>query len=322
MLPLTKKKTQTDAVTGILLVSKPEGMTSHDVVDRVRRITSQRRVGHAGTLDPLAGGLLVVCLGRATKVTNYLAGHQKSYRAVVRLGVTSDTYDREGLQEPSTPADTSGITRDKIEAVLESFRGTFSQKVPAYSAVHVNGQRLHKMARRGQDVEVPSREVTISALSLVGFDNPELTLDVTCSKGTYIRSLAHDIGQQLGCGAYLQELTRTATDNLTLSNALSLEDIESRWTSQQLRDDLLTIGEALNLPAIVVGDEGQLAVVNGRLLTGRFVSHIRGSFLNDDDVVVKNAGGEALAVGKALINSVDLESAAEDAVIKYARVLA
>jgi len=321
MLPLTNKKKQAELVSGILLVNKATGMTSHDVVDKVRRITGQRQVGHAGTLDPLASGLLVVCLGKATKVTNYLAGREKSYRAVVRLGRTSNTYDSEGLDESPAAVNVAGITRDRIDAVLDTFRGSIEQQVPLYSAVHVDGQRLHEKARRGEHVEAPSRTVTISSLTVVEYNSPDLTIDVTCSKGTYIRSLAHDIGQALGCGAYLHDLRRTAADNLTIGDALTLEDIASRWTSQQLRDDLLSIGEALRLPALIVDEDGFEAVSNGKEFKGRFAIRTEGTFVASDVVVIKNDRGKVLAIGTALVNSDAFDAEADRTVFKYARVL-
>ncbi len=321
MQPLTNKKTHTDFVSGILLVNKPIGLTSHDVVDRIRHITGQRQVGHAGTLDPLAGGLLVVCLGKATKVSQYLAGHEKTYRAVVRLGRTSSTYDREGLDDSATGGDVSDINRNQIEAVLEAFRGTIEQKVPQYSAVHVDGRRLHRAARRGEELTIPSRKVTILSLTVIDYHSPDLTLDVTCSKGTYIRSLAHDIGGALGCGAYLHELLRTACGDMNLQDALTLEEVESRWQAQKLCDDLHPIGEALQLPALIVEEEGQQVVANGGDFKGSCIVEIRGSFTKGDTTVIENRKRAVLAIGSALIDSDDLILSTDQRVLKYARVL-
>ena len=318
MQPLIHKKTQTDFVSGILLVNKPVGLTSHDVV---RAIVDQQQVGHAGTLDPLASGLLVLCLGKATKVSKYLAGHQKTYRAKIRLGLSSSTYDREGLDASAVAVDVSGITSARIEAVLATFRGTIEQRVPLYSAVHVEGERLHTRARRGQKTEIPKRDVTISALSVVNYDSPHLTLDLTCSKGTYIRSLAHDIGQTLGCGAYLHELCRTAAGDLTLNDALTLETIESRWRSQRLGDDLLSINDALHLPAVVVDEEGQEVVVHGRDFKADYSVGTKGTFSSGDTIVIENRRGKVLAIGTALADSGSLGSGTARKVLKYERVL-
>ena len=320
-MPLTKKKIVTEIVSGVLLVNKPVGMTSHDVVDRIRRITGQRRIGHAGTLDPLASGLLVVCLGSATKISRYLTVHEKSYRGTVRLGQSSKTYDREGIDPNCATVDVPQFQISDIEAVLDRFRGTFQQQVPAFSAVSVAGKRLHELARKGEEVATPTREVTISELRVTKYNHPDITLEITCSKGTYIRSLAHDIGQSLGCGAYLESLSRTSAGRLRLGKSLSLDEVEARWSTQRLRDDLLTIGEALELPALVVSESGNEAVSCGKDLQGRYVDTIEDSFETGEVVLVRAANRTVLAVGEALCNSDTVTAGANQTVFKYARVL-
>ncbi|MCX7682873.1 MAG: tRNA pseudouridine(55) synthase TruB [Anaerolineae bacterium] len=216
---------------GILNLNKPAGMTSHDLVDRVRALTGIRRVGHAGTLDPMATGVLLVCVGQATRVAEYLMEGQKVYRARVHLGVTTDTYDAEGQVVAEKPVT---VGRDQVEAALAQFRGPVLQLPPMYSALKYHGIPLHRLARRGIAVERAPRQVVIYHLELSGWEPPYCTLEVTCSGGTYVRVLAHDLGQLLGCGAHLAGLTRLASGDFTIEDAVSIEEfaqmaVEGRW---------------------------------------------------------------------------------------------
>ncbi|MCP4542559.1 MAG: tRNA pseudouridine(55) synthase TruB [Chloroflexi bacterium] len=243
---------------GILNLNKPPGPTSHDIVGRVRALTGIRRVGHTGTLDPLADGVLVVCVGRATRVVEYLMAGQKVYRARVRLGITTDTYDAEGQVVAEVPGilDMSG---DQVEVVLDQFRGTITQVPPAYSAIKHKGTSLHRLARQGVEVEEilrsKARQVDIFRLELIAWNPPECVLEVTCSPGTYIRSLAHDLGKTLGCGAHLIGLTRTASGKFRLEDTLTLKTLaqaadEGRWSDLlQPMDAVLTHFPALYLDA-------------------------------------------------------------------------
>jgi tRNA pseudouridine55 synthase len=221
---------------GILNLNKPGGLTSHDVVDRVRELTGTRRVGHAGTLDPLATGVLLVCIGRATRVAEYLMAGQKVYRAHVRLGIATDTYDAEGQVVAERPVE---VGREQVEAMLAHFRGLIHQMPPMYSALKHRGTPLHRLARRGveaEDLSLQARQVEVSRLELIAWEPPACTLEVTCSPGTYVRSLAHDLGQALGCGAHLTALTRLASGDFRLEDALTLEEFaqavtDARWSS-------------------------------------------------------------------------------------------
>ena len=208
---------------GLLNIDKPAGITSHDVVARVRRVAGVRRVGHAGTLDPLATGVLLVGVGPATRLIEYLVGQTKTYEAEVRLGQATNTYDAEGEVVAERPF--SHITLAAITQTLDPFRGRIEQKPPIYSAIKKDGQPLYKLARQGIEVDVPTRQVTIYTLDLLGWDAPFLHLRVTCSAGTYIRSLAHDLGQVLGCGGHLTALRRTAIGSFTVETAVSLPDL-------------------------------------------------------------------------------------------------
>lgn len=209
---------------GILNINKPQGLTSHDVVARVRRITGQKKAGHAGTLDPLATGVLPVVLGKATRLVEYLADADKAYRATLILGATTDTYDREGTIMPTPGAVMPSL--NVVEEALKAFRGEIEQLPPMHSAIKVGGKKLYELARSGAEIERETRQVTISALHLEAYDPPTLRISVECSKGTYIRSLAYDLGIALGTGAYLNELIRTRHGPFTIESAITLEDLE------------------------------------------------------------------------------------------------
>jgi tRNA pseudouridine55 synthase len=210
---------------GLLLIDKPEGPTSHDVVDRIRRITGLRAVGHAGTLDPFASGLLLLGLGKATKRLNEFVGSEKEYDTTLTLGSVSDTYDRMG--EIVVVASTHIPDRTKIIETLNTFQPGYEQKAPIYSAKKIQGKKLYELARAGEATEEmrPSKYVELSELCLLEYTWPHLSLRVHCSSGTYIRSLGHDIGQALGTGGYLQTLRRTKIGTLLVSNALPLHDL-------------------------------------------------------------------------------------------------
>jgi tRNA pseudouridine55 synthase len=207
---------------GFLNIDKPAGMTSHDVVARVRRLARQKRVGHAGTLDPAATGVLVVALGAATRLIEYVQeATSKRYTATVELGTTTATDDAEG--EVLTTSPVPALDRAAIELALDQFRGPIMQVPPMYSALHHQGQRLHELARAGVVLDLPARPVTIERLELLAWDTPRLVLDMTCSKGTYVRALARDLGAALGCGAHLAALRRTAVGTFVIDDAVPLD---------------------------------------------------------------------------------------------------
>jgi len=249
---------------GILNLDKPRGPTSHDVVCRVRALTGVRRVGHAGTLDPLATGVLLVCIGQATRVSEYLMGGQKAYRARVRLGVATDTYDAEG--QVVAEADVTA-SREQVEAALALLRGPIVQVPPAYSAIKHEGAPLHRLARRGvaaeQILRSKARQVEIVRLELTAWEPPDCTLETTCSPGTYVRSLVHDLGQALGCGAHLSGLTRLASGRFRLEDAVTLEELAQaadRWP------DLLHPMDSalLHFPALYLNTDAAKRICSGQ----------------------------------------------------------
>jgi tRNA pseudouridine55 synthase len=207
-------------VNGILNLNKPQGWTSHDVVDRVRRLTGIRKVGHAGTLDPMATGVLLVCLGRATRIAEYLMAGRKRYRATLRLGIRTDSHDADGEITATAPVT---VDRERVARALDAFRGPIEQVPPMVSAVKRQGQPLYKLARQGVRVERAPRSVEVNELVLNAWNPPSLDLEITCSPGTYVRALARDLGDELGCGAHLTALVRLASGDFELEDAIPLE---------------------------------------------------------------------------------------------------
>lgn len=207
-----------------LIIDKPKGITSFDVIRKLRKITSIRKIGHAGTLDPLATGVLILAFGKTTKRLKYLIGLDKEYEAAIKFGAVSDTYDREGkieeMEEVEKPDE------KQIKEVLRNFTGKIKQMPPKYSALKVNGKKACDVMRKGGDIELKPRNIEIYKIDFLDYKWPILKIRVSCSTGTYIRSLAHDIGQKLGCGAYLNELRRTKVGKFTLDQAIGLDDEE------------------------------------------------------------------------------------------------
>src|SRR6266487_4676568 len=208
---------------GILNINKPTGMTSHDTVAKIRKILKQKRVGHAGTLDPAASGVLPICIGQGTRVAEYLSESGKAYQADIVFGIVTDTYDSEG--SVIRTANTSDLTLSRIEEILPQFLGTQMQQPPRFSAIKIQGQPAYKRARAGEELSLAARPITITSLEILAWDNPRLTLAVICSKGTYIRSLAYDLGERLGCGAHLTSLIRTPSGPFALSDSITLEQL-------------------------------------------------------------------------------------------------
>jgi len=249
-------------VNGVLLIDKPTGPTSFDVVRAVRRAFDQRKVGHAGTLDPLASGLLVVCLGQGTKLVPYLMDGDKRYSATVRLGFETDTDD--ALGEPMEEAPVPELSADQITTALARFRGAIEQVPPVYSALKSGGEPLHRKARRGERVAPEPRTITIHELEMVRFANDEIDLEVCCSKGTYVRSLARDLGRALGTRAHLRSLRRTASSGFEVDDALTLKELERIAEPADPTDRIIPLADALPaFPAVTLGADDLPRVLNG-----------------------------------------------------------
>ena len=246
------------AMNGLLLVDKPTGMTSHDVVARVRKVGKTKKVGHTGTLDPGATGLLVLCIGAATRLSDYLTGMEKVYTGEMTFGLVSDSYDADGkvLEEHEVPE----ITEEELRACMEKYTGTFDQIPPMVSAVKVGGQRLYKLARKGEEVERPSREVTVFDFTLDALELPKARFTLSCTSGTYVRSLCHDIGKDFGCGAILSSLRRTEVGNFDIADAVPLDALTEPG---DVEERLIPMGEALDLPVAVLNGDGLRLVLSG-----------------------------------------------------------
>jgi len=251
---------------GLLIVDKPAGPTSHDVVSRMRRLLREKRIGHCGTLDPAATGVLLLVVGRATRLSQFLSASDKAYEAVVRLGFATDTGDAEG--QPVGPVSRAPLpSKAAIESALEEFRGTFLQQPPAYSAKKIDGTRSYKLAR-SQPVlpALPAlASVTAHAIDIVSLDGDSVTLRVECSAGFYVRSLAHDLGQRLGIGGHLAALRRTRSGDFTIDQSTSLEAIER--DPQLAVDAMIPLAEMLPaFASVTLTAEGVLRAVHGREL--------------------------------------------------------
>jgi tRNA pseudouridine55 synthase len=250
---------------GILNINKPSGITSFGVVARVKRLTGERHVGHAGTLDPNATGVLPVFLGKATRVVEFLMENHKTYRADIELGTATDTYDESG--KVVYQGDASKITKDKVEQALAAFRGEIEQIPPMYSALKFQGQPLYRLARAGTNIERKSRAVKIYRLELISWHQPLVTLEVECSKGTYIRSLANDLGEALGCGAHLKSLIRTSYGLFNVNEAISLEQLEEACKRGDWQKHLYPTDSVLqDINRITVNEGEEASIKTGSLL--------------------------------------------------------
>jgi tRNA pseudouridine55 synthase len=247
---------------GILNINKPRGKASFAMVSLVRRLTGERRVGHAGTLDPLASGVLPVCIGQATRVVDYMMDATKVYRAEIEFGAVTDTYDAEG--KVLERRDAAAVTREQVREALEAFRGDLLQTAPSYSALKQGGTPMYKLARAGVAVTPRKRHVRIDRIELVDWRSPVATVEVECGKGTYIRSLAHDLGQSLGCGAFLKDLMRLRVGIFAIDDAVTPEELEHAFDVGYWESLLHPLDSVLTgLPAVVVGEQDARAVCSG-----------------------------------------------------------
>lgn len=278
-------------MTGILLVDKPSGMTSHDVVDHIRRAAGIRRVGHTGTLDPAATGLLVLCLGAATRLSEHLTGLDKVYEGIMRLGVVTDSHDLDGKIVAENPVPDFSI--GDIRHACEPFTGDIMQIPPMVSAVKVGGERLYKMARHGEVVERTPRPVTVREFAVLGYTRPDAAIRVRCTRGTYVRSLCHDVGQALGCGGALASLRRTSVGQYSVQNAATVDALTDR---SDVENRLLAMDNALDLPTVFVRSRSRAAVASGSPLGVDDV--VGGCPVREGWVQIKLESGKLLALGQ------------------------
>lgn len=252
-------------MNGIIVLDKPPEKSSHDMVYAIRRLSGEKRVGHAGTLDPLATGVLVICVGNAVRLSEYLIEHDKTYRARVRLGVETDTFDATGK---ITSTQSVNVSRRQVEDALASFVGNISQVPPSHSAVQRDGVRAYKLARQGVAVEMKPRSVEIYSIRPLEFDGTEAEFEVQCSKGTYIRSLAHDLGTNLGTGAHLTGLRRLASGDFTIEQSVTIDTLTEAAGKGEIAKYLLPMDRAVSqFDAVTLDLEGARRVVSGQYVS-------------------------------------------------------
>jgi tRNA pseudouridine55 synthase len=296
-------KTKAREISGVLNINKSGGMTSHDVVDVVRRLYHVRKVGHTGTLDPRGTGVLPICVGRATKIAQFLTAADKEYEMVIRLGVTTDTQDADGkvIDEAEVR-----VTREGVEAALGSFRGEIQQIPPLFSAKRVRGERLYKVARRGEDVPREPVTVQMYAIRLTAFDSPFVTLSVHCSKGTYARTLADDLGKMLGCGAHLYSLVRVRAGRFELKDALTLHELTALVDAGKGDDPLIPVEEALDhLPAVRVLPEASRLILHGSPVTAQQVVSVPPDVAKGTLIRVLGFRRQLLSLATATVDAAD-----------------
>ena len=255
-------------IDGIINVRKEKGFTSHDVVAKLRGITRQKKIGHTGTLDPDATGVLPVCFGKATKLCDMLTEKEKAYEAVLLLGKTTDTQDISG--EVKKECSVEGITQDQVRETILSFVGEYDQIPPMYSALKVNGKKLYELAREGVEIERKPRKIQIHRIEIREINLPEVRFEVWCSKGTYIRTLCNDIGEKLGCGGCMSSLIRTKSGIFTLEESKSLDEIETCVREGRIEEILVPIDAMFpDVPKVFVKEGEEKSVYNGNALTKR-----------------------------------------------------
>lgn len=314
-------------MNGLLLIDKPEGITSFGVVSRVRKTLGIKKVGHCGTLDPLATGLLIICLGKATKLAQFVSKQSKKYLAEITLGYVSTTLDRDGELTAYSPE--TKPTLEEIQTLLPEFTGEIEQVAPAYSAVKHQGQPLYKYARRNQPVEEKKRHVHVSEINITAYKYPHLSIEVVCSSGTYIRSIAHDLGQRLNCGGYISNLRRVAIGRWRLESAIRLDDLRERiGIATESVVDMTRFAEAY------VPIENMLEIPNLRVFEPRAAQVMKGvpirmrDVLEHDEpldlgqlVAVRGLHGELLAIGRMRCGSLAFGEFGDEPLVEYVRVI-
>lgn len=281
-------------IHGVLNIYKEKGYTSHDVVAKLRGIVGQKKIGHTGTLDPDAVGVLLVCLGKATKLCDMLTDKNKTYETVLLLGKTTDTQDISGTV--LSEAETGDLTETEVEQTIQSFVGEYMQIPPMYSALKVNGKKLYELARAGIEVERKARPVTIFDIQIKEIALPRVRMEVSCSKGTYIRTLCHDIGEKLGCGACMTELIRTKVSRFELHDSLTLEEVQSMKKAGKLDTVLVPIDDLFSeYEAVTLKEEYQSFAYNGNVF---FPKHLEQhlSLSDDKKVRVYDKDGRFIAI--------------------------
>lgn len=282
-------------LTGILNINKSKNLTSHDVVDQVRKILNIKKIGHTGTLDPAATGVLVLCIGKTTRLIQYLPT-DKEYIAEITLGISTDTYDSEGEIISKQKVN---LDKDQLLNALKNFEGEITQQVPLASATHYKGKKLYEYSHKGIKIDdLPSKKVTINRIELLRIsgeteDNPVITLEVDCSSGTYLRSIANDLGNILGYGAYLSNLIRTMSSGLKISDSLTIEELEKATENNTLNSLIVSPVDIIQLPKVQIGF-GQISRINN----GQYFRVQKELFDSDQRVLLINKNNEIAAIGE------------------------
>lgn len=305
---------------GLLIINKQKGWTSHDVVAKLRRMLSIQKIGHTGTLDPDATGVLTVCIGRATKLAQYTNEFDKEYKVVMRLGISTDTQDATGRVIKET--EEFKISREQIEEAFRKFTGKISQIPPMYSAVKVKGVPLYRHARKGKEVTREPREINITEIKLLEYSGELVSFEVTCSKGTYIRTLCADIGDFLGVGAHMFSLERTRSGEFSIKDSITIEDAEGLNLSGNLEPRLKKLEQITGwMPSATINKYGYSLVRDGRALDREAVDGIKGDFCRDDTVAVIDNSGVLKAIGKAICSSNEVRCGSSEKILNIERVL-
>lgn len=283
---------------GVININKPKGITSFDVIRKIKKITGLKRIGHTGTLDPLASGVLPICIGKATKAVEYIMNDFKIYKAELKLGVITDTYDQEGKILETHDVN---VSENEIVSCIKSFIGVNSQIPPKYSAIKINGKRAYDLARKGIEVNIAAREVTIYEINILDMQIPYVSFTVNCSKGTYIRSLCYDIGFKLNCGATMWNLERIQSGNFSIENSVKLEEL----TIDNINNYLISIDQVLNIyEAYTVDKNFERLLTNGVCVGDK---RLLKNLLNDKIYRVYNEENTFLGLGKMVNNGFKLE---------------
>lgn len=313
-------------IYGVINVLKPPGMTSHDVVNFIRRTLKIKKAGHTGTLDPGVAGVLPVCIGKATKIIEYMSDDKKYYRAELTLGRITDTQD--GFGETIAESDASDIDFNKVTDAINSLKGEIEQVPPMVSALKFQGRKLYELAREGIEIERKPRKVHIFETRILkcqdfGTPNPKVLFDVCCSKGTYVRTICHDLGNALGCGGYMSFLVRTGTGMFHIKEALTIEEITEMAQANRINEFIIPINEVLSLKPVLVYDNVAKSVSHGNRVYSAGIVTMPDSLEENQIVKLVNTGDECLATAKVIIedNSADIDAEDRKYVFQPIKVL-
>jgi len=305
---------------GIILVDKGFGLTSFETVSQVKKIIGAHKAGHTGTLDPHATGLLIIALNKATKITGLLSADNKLYRAKIKLGESRSSYDR--FSRITDQSDVN-VNASNIEAELSDFIGEFRQIIPLFSAVHFEGKRMYEYAREGKEIPVKYGQVEIYNIETIGYHEPILEIEVSCSGGTYIRSLAHQLGQKLRCGAHLYSLKRLCIGKFKVEDAHSIGQLKAMVALGNLEKCILKLQNTLDLPFMIIDDAKMDGIRNGQDIKLEDITELEKDFKSGELIGIKDGYGKLLALGTACISSEEIrqKSAGIGKLFEYKRVI-